>query len=69
MSIFDQAHAELSRGGNWKQAELGHANLEAVRNYFRNHLCATNRECAAALRLSVYAVGRHVKNIRAEWQK
>lgn len=49
------------------QLELGRANLERVRTYFREHLCATNRECAQALGLGVMAVGRHVKMIRAEW--
>jgi hypothetical protein len=69
MSVFEEAHAELSTGRNWKQIDIGQANLEAVREYFRTHLCATNRECAAALGLSVYAVGRHAKTIRAEWQQ
>jgi hypothetical protein len=68
MTIFEQAHAELSLQRNWKQVDIGQANLEAVREYFRTHLCATNRECAAALGLSVYAVGRHAKTIRAEWR-
>lgn len=49
------------------QLELGRANLERVRAYFREHLCATNRECAYALGLGVMAVGRHVATIRAEW--
>ncbi len=49
------------------QLELGRANLERVRTYFREHLCATNRECAQALGLGVMAVGRHVKTIRDEW--
>lgn len=49
------------------QLELGRANLERVRTYFREHLCATNRECAQALGLGVMAVGRHVATIRAEW--
>lgn len=67
MKAFEEAHAELARGSNWKQVDLGRANLAAVRQYFSSHLCATNRECAAALGLSVMAVGRHVKEIRAEW--
>lgn len=67
MNAFEEAHSELARGGNWKQVDLGRENLAAVREYFSSHLCATNRECAAALGLSVMAVGRHVKTIRAEW--
>jgi hypothetical protein len=49
------------------QLELGRANLERVRTYFNEHLCATNQECARALGLGVMAVGRHVKTIRDEW--
>lgn len=46
---------------------IGHENREAVRLFFMTHLCATNRECAAALGLSECAVGRHVSALRAEW--
>lgn len=67
MGVFEKAHAEIAQRKNWKQIDLGQANLEAVREYFRTHLCATNKECAAALGLSVYAVGRHAKTIRKEW--
>lgn len=49
------------------QTVRGDANCERVRAWFREHLCGTNRECAAAVGLSEYAVGRHVKKIRAEW--
>ncbi|MDQ0996932.1 hypothetical protein QFZ34_002114 [Phyllobacterium ifriqiyense] len=50
---------------NHKQIAVGQDNLSAVLNYFKTHLCATNVECAEALGLSVMAVGRHVKTIRA----
>jgi hypothetical protein len=50
------------------QLELGQRNMDRVRSYFREHLCATNQECAAALGLGVMAVGRLVKTIRAEWK-
>lgn len=49
------------------QRAKGDANRERVRKWFREHLCGTNRECAAAVGLTEYAVGRHVKAIRAEW--
>lgn len=48
------------------QSETGRANLERVRSFFERHLCATQRECAEALGLSVMAVNRHVRTIRAE---
>ncbi len=47
--------------------EIGRKNKERVRQYFQEHLCATNRECAAALGMSEMAVGRHVAAIRSEW--
>jgi len=46
---------------------IGEANREAIRRFLREHLGATNVECADALGLSVVAVGRHVRQIRAEW--
>lgn len=49
--------------------EIGEANLLRVRIYFLTHLCATQRECASALGLSVMAVNRHVRRIRNEWKK
>ncbi len=54
---------------NWRQIDLGDANLEAVRQFFRDHLCATQIECAEALGLSTMAVNRHVRVIRSEWRK
>lgn len=45
----------------------GKKNREAVRTYFAKHLCATHKECAAALGMNACVVGRHVKAIRAEW--
>lgn len=50
------------------QLQLGRDNLAAVRAFFASHLCATQRECAQALGLSVMAVNRHVKTIREEWR-
>lgn len=47
---------------------LGDLNRATVRRWFRDHLCGTQRECAEALGLSVMAVNRHVKAIRAEWR-
>lgn len=53
---------------NYLQVELGQENLDAVKKFFRTHLCATQRECAEYLGLSVMAVNRHVRTIRAEWR-
>lgn len=58
----------ISKTTNWKQVEMGEANLRAVRAFFVTHLCATQRECAAALGLSLMAVNRHVRTIRDEWR-
>lgn len=54
---------------NHKQVGLGRENLEAVREWFTSHLCGTQVECARALGLSVMAVNRHVRTIRAEWKR
>lgn len=54
---------------NYKQIELGEDNREAVQNWFMNHLCGTQRECAKDLNISTMAVNRHVKTIRAQWRK
>lgn len=48
---------------------IGDLNRAKVRRWFQSHLCGTQRECATALGLSVIAVGRHVKSIRAEWRE
>lgn len=48
-------------------ARLGHDNREAVRAWLLNHVGGTNRECSAALGLSIMAVGRHVAKLRSEW--
>ncbi|QWY83754.1 hypothetical protein [Rhizobium phage RHph_X3_15] len=53
---------------NWKAVEVGRTNLDRVRQFFQTHLCATQRECAEELNLSLMAVNRHVKTIRAEWK-
>lgn len=48
--------------------QLGDHNLRRVRDWFAAHLCGTRVECAEALGLSVMAVSRHTKTIRAEWR-
>ena len=50
-------------------ALIGYENRERVRAYLQNHIGATNIECGAALGLSVYSVGRHIKALRREWQE
>lgn len=47
--------------------KIGKENLRKVKKYFKEHLCATQLECSQAVGLSVFAVGRYVKRIRAEW--
>lgn len=47
--------------------DVGAHNHVIVRAWFLAHPCATNREAAAALGLSVAAIGRHMKRIRSEW--
>lgn len=59
----------ISKTTNWKQVDLGEANLVAVREFFASHLCATQRECAKTLGLSDMAVNRHVRTIRADWRE
>lgn len=54
---------------NYKGVEEGERNREAVRQWFAAHLCGTQAECVEALGLSVYAVSRHARAIRAEWQQ
>ena len=58
----------ISATTNWKQVELGEANLKAVRAFFASHPCCTQRECAKALGLSPMAVNRHSQSIRREWR-
>lgn len=48
--------------------ELGAENLARVREWFSKNLGGTQTECAEALELSVMAVNRHVKTLRAEWR-
>jgi len=48
-------------------AKIGHENREAVRQFFTSHIGCTNIECAKALGLSVFAVGRHIATLREEW--
>lgn len=47
--------------------KIGRDNLRRVKRYFRDHFCATQKECAKELGLSTMAVGRYVKRIREEW--
>ena len=47
--------------------EVGIFNLERVRRWYRDHLGGKQQECADALGLSVMAVNRHVRTLRAEW--
>ena len=54
---------------NYIQIQTGRENLKAVREFFRRHPGAKQSDCSKALGISVMAVGRHVKTIRAEWQK
>ncbi len=53
---------------NRKQIELGEENYLRVLGFFITHICATQRECAVALDLSVMAVNRHVARIRDNWR-
>jgi len=46
--------------------EIGRINRERVREYMRDNIGATNRECGKALGLSGDAVGRHVAKLRNE---
>lgn len=48
-------------------AAIGAGNRQRVLDWLLAHPGGTNVECAAALGLSVEAVGRHVKAIRAKW--
>lgn len=50
-------------------AQIGRANREAVRHFFAGHIGCTNIECAAAIGLSVMAVGRHIATLRKEWSE
>lgn len=47
---------------------VGDLNRRRVLAWYRDHLGTTQRECAEALGLSVMAVNRHVKSMRAEWR-
>ncbi|SDW77641.1 hypothetical protein [Roseicitreum antarcticum] len=47
---------------------IGWLNRKEVRQWFRDHPCGTQSECARALGLSSMAVSRHVRAIRAEWR-
>lgn len=48
-------------------AAIGLENRSRVRQFYAEHLGCTKTECAAALGLSVMAVGRHVATIRKDW--
>ncbi len=49
--------------------QIGHDNREAVRAFFIAHIGCTNKECAKAIDLSVFSVGRHIKTLRKEWDR
>lgn len=49
-------------------AEIGRRNREAVRAYFLAHIGCSQLECAEAIGVGVFAVGRHIKRLRAEWE-
>lgn len=51
-----------------KQIEVGEENFRRIKKFFQQNLCATQRECADALNLSVMTVNRHTKKIREEWK-
>lgn len=53
---------------NNEARKIGEANRAAIRQWFVEHLCGTQRECARDLKLSEMAVNRGVKAIRAEWR-
>lgn len=46
---------------------IGAMNRDLVRRFFLAHIGCTKIECAAGLGLSVSAVGRHVAQLRREW--
>lgn len=57
----------LGPKNNSPGAARGHENYRRIYQFFRDHVGCSNRECAAALGLSEYAVGRHVSEIRKTW--
>lgn len=61
LHIFTIRHPETP------QEREGRENLARVRRWYQTHLGGKQRECAEALGLSVMAVNRHVKALRAEW--
>lgn len=52
--------------GALRRAE-GDANRERIREFFKAHVGASNREAALVLGLNEAVIGRHVKVLRAEW--
>lgn len=48
---------------------IGKANRDRVRQWLRDHLGGTRKECAEALGMNVSVVGRHVAEIRREWER
>lgn len=67
-NVFDTAHRLIDKSRS-PQFVAGQQNRQAVKDFLSSHLGCTNREIATALGLSVYAVGRHVNDIRKEWLK
>lgn len=47
---------------------IGETNRKRVFEFFQKNPCATNKDAAEKLGLSVYAVGRHAKSIRDGWR-
>lgn len=56
-------------GAARQQLIEGRENLKRVRAYLATHPGAKQSDIAEALGLSVMAVNRHVKAIRAEWSE
>ena len=48
---------------------IGDNNRDRIKTYMLEHVGATNVECGRALGLSVMAVGRHIKGLKAEWRQ
>ena len=59
---------QTSNCGNVGRA-IGDNNRDRIKTYMLEHIGATNVECSKAIGLSVMAVGRHIKGMRAEWRQ
>jgi len=47
---------------------VGRENRRRIRQWFLDHLCGSQTECAESLGMHPSVVGRHVKAIRSEWR-